>query len=514
MGVTGNSPKKSKRASPKKSDVQEETYDEVAEELDNVNEEQARLPANEAEKGAKQVIPKLAAKSKAKTKKSKNIKDVKKSPKVKKGALSEEETETIEESLQKFFRESFGKSSSNVFDAVSAHAQLRRYMKGDTIVVKGETGRGVYVVLKGKVSVATSDLTITIDTLKTGDIFGELSSMYDIPSTANVIAASEAEVVCVPKGLFRKLLEDFDVTKDIIDWCIHRRYLPTSDFIDSDRAYRRMAFKTLRKLDFFMAWPNNALKTLILSFEHQLVLLYPAESVIILQDDPLTNMICVIKGTVEISHGPRKIAKIEVNRRDKPFVFGEFGLSDDNQVACVSTKAKEECQVILIPKGNVLQVTEEFPSLQNNIIDKKREQLQFMKRLGHVYKQSQPDVQEEVLFYIVQQSNYYANRPEAEIRKKIRQGVYREFDTGSTVFLGVEQESMEAFLVLRGEVEFKKNGEIAEGEIEKHVISERTVIPLKDVQLSSIKATRPTLILKLPKVVRRPNQEEDNLELV
>ena len=519
MGVTGNSPKKQKAVSP---NAKEGDNEDTGEELGNENEKV--LPDTKAENGIREG-PKPVGESRPKTKKNKGIKDVQKSPatkdvkklpKAKTGALNEDELVATEEYLQKFFRESFGKSSSKVSDVVSAHAQLQRFKDGDTIVLKGEAGKGVHVILKGKVMVATSDLTITIDTLQAGDMFGEISSMYDIPSTVNVVAASEAVIVFVPKRQFIEILEEFDAIMDIIDWCVHRRYLPTSDFIDTDRAYRRIAFKTLRRLKFFMAWPDNALKKLILSFEHQLVLLYPVGSMIILEGDPLNNMVCVIKGSLEIGHGPREIAKIEVNGRDKPFVFGEIALSGDNEVASVSVKAKEVCQVILVPKGNVLEVAEEFPALQNDIQGKHREQLQFVKRLGHVYKQYQPDVQMEILLHIIQQTVYYADRSDAEIRTKIRQGVYAEFDAGATVFLDVEQDSIEAFIVIRGEVELSKDIETGNGETdpEKHVVPEKKVIALRDVKLSSVKTTCPSLILKLPKVVRRPIQEENNLELV
>ena len=515
MGITGNSPKKSKVATPEKSDVKEETKDQAAEKLDN-KEENVHQPANNAEKGVEKVIPKTEEKSKAKSlsvlKKAKHVKDVK----IKKGILSKEALEITEECLQEFFLESFGKSSSKVFDVVSAHAQLQTYNNGGGIISKGEAGKGVHVILKGKVGVTTSDSTITIDTLQTGDIFGEMSSMYDIPSTANVVALSEVIVAFVPKPQFRKLLEEFDANMDIIDWCIHRRYLPTSDFIDSERTYRRMAFKFLRKLEFFMAWPDNALKTLILSFEHRLVVLYPAESMIIIEGDPLSSMTCLIKGTAEVCRGPREIVKIEVNRRNKSFVYGESGITGDNEVATISLRTREVCQVILIPKGKVLNVTEEFPSLHNDLLDKNRDHLQFVKRLGHVYKQYQPDLQAEVLLYLLQQSDHYADNPEAEVRNKVRQGVYTEFYTGSAVFLDVERESIEAFLVIRGEVEISKADEIAEdeSETEKLVMSERTVVVLKTVKMSSIRTTCPTLILKLPKVIRRPSQEQDNLELV
>ena len=501
MGVEGNSPKKSKTE-----DISQDLplHNETSPKMDNIKHTDDKTktlaktnnPANKKGRSTFIIKPHNPKQKLSDAKKNEYLKEV---------------AEMTEDVLQQFFLESFGGSSSQVFDAISQFGELHNYNASDNIVKKGDVGLGIFVVIKGKVCVTTSDSSVVIETLQTGDIFGELSSIYDIPSTANVNAMSDAEVAFVPKGEFRQLMDEFDSAMDIIDWCIFRRYLPTSDLMDTERAYRRTAFTFLRKSDFFRAWPDNALKSVILSFDHHLVLLYPANSMIIIDGDPLNSMFFILKGNFVISRGPRIIADIEINRRSRHFMFGGTGVSNEDQTATFSIKTASPCQVILVPKEYVLKVADEFPDLKQDLVEKKREHNFFIRGLGHLYKRYEPDLQPEVLSYRLHRSDYYCNKPEAEIRNKIRRGVYHDFDSGAKMFLDVERESFETFLVIRGGVELTN---VDETEDIKHVLSEGSVGVLNDIQLSSVETISPCLILKIPRYVQRPVQELDKLELV
>ena len=424
--------------------------------------------------------------------------------------LKETMIERTEEYLQNFFLESFGRSSSTVFDIVSKFGELHKYENGDVIIKKGVTGRGVFIIMKGRVCVTTSDLSAVIEELKQGDVFGEVSSIYDIASTANVVAMPDTEVVFVPKREFGQMMEEFESVVDIIDWYIYRRYLPTSDLIDTERVYRRTAFSFLRKSGFFSAWPDNALKSLIMSLEHRLVLLYPTNSMIIVEGDPLNNMVLVLKGSFTISHGSTIRATVEISRTSSHFMFGGLGITNEDQSSSVSLKTKSSCQVVLIPKGNVLKVAEDFPALSQDLLERKREHNQFIRSLGRLYRKYEPDIQPEILAHLILKSDFYTSKPESEIRIKVRQGTYQDYETGVKLFLDVERDTFEAFLVISGQVSFSYSGIIGRD----HVLSKEGVGVLEDILLGSVEATCPCLILKIPKNIQRSAKELDNLELV
>lgn len=508
MGVQGNSPKKSKSSKnvpDAESFVEEKSYENNVDEgpkekTDSLDNAEKMLPRTTEESKPNKLS--LTNKRKHEGQKLSSLKSTDNMTDI---------IERTEEYLQKFLVESFGGSSAKVFDVVSTYGELLTYNANAFVIEKGDRGKGVFVILDGKVCVKTSDSVVTLETLQTGDIFGEMSSIYDIPSTAHVAAISAVQLVLIPTAQFRQIAKEFDMTVDIIDWCIRRRYLPTSDLMDSERTYRRTAFTFLTKMNFFLAWPDNALKMLILSIEHNLVLLYPAGSMLILEGDPLNNLVCVIKGSFMICRGPRLIINIEINRNNTPFVFGETGISNDDQTSPVSIRVTETCQVILISKGKVLKVTEEFLDLKEDLLEKNRQHIQFTKNLGHLYNKYEPDVQISVLVYLIMQSEQFSNKPETEIRNKVRMGTYREINTGSKVFTDVENDMFEAFLVIRGEVEMMVTKE-SEGKM--NVLPEGNVGILKDAMLNSVVATSPSLILKIPWSIERPVQEENKLELI
>ena len=502
MGIDGNSPKKANKDKIN----QEIPADNEAKD----NEEENTVNKIEAGSGKPLNVKKgKFNKSPSSKKQGEYIQKISGGDKSEHG-LIEETIERTEEYLQNFFLESFGRSSSTVFDIVSKFGELHKYENGDVIIKKGATGRGVFIIMKGHVCVTTSDSSTIIEELKQGDVFGEVSSIYDIASTANVVAMPDTEVVFVPKREFGQMMEEFESVVDIIDWYIYRRYLPTSDLIDTERVYRRTAFSFLRKSGFFSAWPDNALKSLILSLEHRLVLVYPANSMIIVEGDPLSNMVLVLKGSFTIGHGSTIRATVEISRTSTHFIFGGVGITNEDQSSSVSLKTKSPCQVILIPKGNVLNVVEDFPALSQDLLERKREHNQFIRSLGRLYRKYEPNLQPEILVHHILKSEFYTSKPESEIQIKVRQGTYQDYETEAKLFLDVERDTFEAFLVIIGQVSFSYIGGIGRN----HVLSKGGVGVLKDILLGSVEATCPCLILKIQKYIQRSAQELDNLELV
>jgi len=72
------------------------------------------------------------------------------------------------------------------------------YPDGTIIVEEGGRGRGIYIVLEGRVRVMKKTLTgiVRVDTLKPGQIFGEMAFLEgsERPRSASVIAEGEVKV--------------------------------------------------------------------------------------------------------------------------------------------------------------------------------------------------------------------------------------------------------------------------------------------------------------------------------
>ncbi len=85
------------------------------------------------------------------------------------------------------------------------HLHLRRFTKGRKIIMQGEKGTEFYNVVSGKVAVMIEDssgLERTVDVLETGDSFGEIALVDDIPRTATVKALEATTVLELEKKYF------------------------------------------------------------------------------------------------------------------------------------------------------------------------------------------------------------------------------------------------------------------------------------------------------------------------
>ena len=77
-------------------------------------------------------------------------------------------------------------------------SHMQDFEAGETIIKRGERSQGMYVLLKGTAQVQfdKDDLTLDIDVLKPGDVFGEIGfSGTDVERTASVVAIEPLSVV-------------------------------------------------------------------------------------------------------------------------------------------------------------------------------------------------------------------------------------------------------------------------------------------------------------------------------
>ena len=81
--------------------------------------------------------------------------------------------------------------------AVLAVAELRTYAAGDEIVVEGEPGGDLYLLLRGRVSVYKGDAPVA--TLLTGSHFGEMGLVDDARRSATVRALASTRVMIIRK---------------------------------------------------------------------------------------------------------------------------------------------------------------------------------------------------------------------------------------------------------------------------------------------------------------------------
>ncbi len=101
-------------------------------------------------------------------------------------------------------------STDAVFDTYIS--EVKKYDRGDVIIEEGSFGSWIYIVLEGSVKVkkTTAKGMVTIDTLREGEVFGEMVFLEGgkVARSASVIAAEDR----VKVGLLdtQRLVDDYE----------------------------------------------------------------------------------------------------------------------------------------------------------------------------------------------------------------------------------------------------------------------------------------------------------------
>ena len=85
-------------------------------------------------------------------------------------------------------------------------AEKRRYPAGDIVLYKGNSGQVMYLILKGSVKVVITDETggeIILSNFSTGEYFGEMSALDDMPRSANVVTIEDSEFLVISHDIIR-----------------------------------------------------------------------------------------------------------------------------------------------------------------------------------------------------------------------------------------------------------------------------------------------------------------------
>jgi small-conductance mechanosensitive channel/CRP-like cAMP-binding protein len=91
-------------------------------------------------------------------------------------------------------------------ELLAQHSHRLRFAPGEAVVRKDDASRALYVIAAGQVTVEVDG--ITVGSLETGNVFGEIAFLTGKPRTATVRAAAALEAVEIDSESLRALLAD------------------------------------------------------------------------------------------------------------------------------------------------------------------------------------------------------------------------------------------------------------------------------------------------------------------
>ena len=154
---------------------------------------------------------------------------------------------TIAKALDKFMRE---RLLSNLLGTAPLFRPLDRKQRldlmrrftahdvtpGTKIIEEGQPGQGLYVVLHGEVDVSKVDgqEKVLLATLKSGDVFGEISLLQDEATTASVTAATNSTVLFLHREIFEKLIAAVPEIREYVEDLGEERLMDTRILLDDE----------------------------------------------------------------------------------------------------------------------------------------------------------------------------------------------------------------------------------------------------------------------------------------
>ncbi|HEY7003117.1 MAG TPA: cyclic nucleotide-binding domain-containing protein [Gaiellaceae bacterium] len=113
-------------------------------------------------------------------------------------------------------------------EAIADPDAERSFATGERILRRGMSGSGFYVVLDGEATVTLGDQQLNV--LRSGDFFGEISTLLGEPLTADVTATTpvrvleipgpklEAFLLSYPKVMLRMLVTEARRLQEVLAW--------------------------------------------------------------------------------------------------------------------------------------------------------------------------------------------------------------------------------------------------------------------------------------------------------
>ena len=206
--------------------------------------------------------------------------------------------------------------------------ELRSAGQGQAIVVEGERGASMFVLVHGAVKVVRAGTPPKIvDEMGEGSFFGEIALLADVPRVASVIASEECLLLEVSRSLLNELSARHPALPAVLD-----------------RFYKeRLLANLLRSSELFRSFPDGALARLVDRFE-----LRTAErgDELVRQGDTGRGLFVLLRGTCAAYDVPTGEEYPELT---EGAVFGEIALLE----LCPSTatvRAETRCVLLFLPR--------------------------------------------------------------------------------------------------------------------------------------------------------------------
>ena len=219
---------------------------------------------------------------------------------------------------------------------------------GETLCKQGENDRRVFIIVMGEVEISegNNENPLVIAHLKRGEIFGEISAMFDSPRISNVRATKPSVLLIIPGDSFEKVITGRSELYSAI----------------LERYKNRLSETALRSVDGFLHRDKSTLKPLM---EASSLAGVPEGGVIVREGEAGDYFYIIIRGTARVSH---KLGNSTINLAlmHSGDYFGEWSvLTGAPRAATVS--AMNRVDMLRIERSAMLEFIQKQPEVGERI---------------------------------------------------------------------------------------------------------------------------------------------------
>ena len=228
------------------------------------------------------------------------------------------------------------------------HGVVHSSTIGETLCIQGESDRRVFIIVMGEVEVSegVDESQVVLAHLKRGEVFGEISALFDSPRISNVIATKPSVILIIPGEVFEKVITG---RAELYDAILERYKL-------------RLSETALRSTDLFRQLNKDALKILI---DASSIAGIAKGGIIVKEGEVGDYFYIIIRGTARVSHdlGDGTINLALMNSGD---YFGEWSvLTGAPRAATVSAVTRVD--MLRIERGILLEFIQNQPEVGERI---------------------------------------------------------------------------------------------------------------------------------------------------
>jgi len=191
---------------------------------------------------------------------------------------------------------------------LSARLKPRAYAAGAAIVREGEPADNFYILMEGEAAVfkrGPDGESREVARLNSGDYFGEIGLLHDVPRTATVRAVTAVKAVALDRETFMAIVVESDLTSAEIARLVRQRHISTS---------LAVALPTLS---------GDSVRNLAASIR---LVRYAPGAAIVRQGEPAEAFYIIARGRVEVVNHHPSGRDILLAERGPGEYFGETGL--------------------------------------------------------------------------------------------------------------------------------------------------------------------------------------------